>query len=232
MGANNPISWLTGLLFPPQCFVCGSPLPLSREYLCVCCEAGLARSGYAHDANPIGDLMLSVAGGRRGTAWLRYEPGNSVASVIHDFKYRGFPRLARHMGRMAAGALRDAGIFAGVDLLLPVPLHRSKERRRGYNQAAMIARGISRATGISVGRQLVALRSHDTQTRLSAAERRANVAGIFGVRHPETLGGRHVLIVDDVFTTGATMLSAADTLAACGAPGLTISYLALATAHS
>lgn len=105
---------------------------------------------------------------------------------------------------MMAEEMNPDGFFDGVDLLLPVPLSYSKMARRGYNQAERVARGISQVTGIAIGDNLVA-RTHKTQTRRSLFERMANVEEIYHVENADELDGLHVMVVDDVITTGSTM---------------------------
>lgn len=218
------------VVFPPRCHACGHPLPRTRRYLCGGCLADLPMASYEIDSNPISEVLRSIKEGDVGMAYLKYEPGNSTARLIHDFKYRGFSRLARYLGRLAAEEIRHSGIFDTVDLLLPVPLHSIKRIKRGYNQALEIARGIQDVTGIEVGNQLVAVRSHGTQTRLSHTARQVNVENVFGVRHPEELEGRTILIIDDVFTTGATLMSAATTVAG-SCRNVRLRLFALASAH-
>lgn len=230
MSPASLFSDLLSVLLPPRCHVCGHPLPRSRSYICAGCLAELPLASYSDIGhNPMADTLLVLPEGESGTAFLRYGSGNATSRLLHDIKYRGFSRLARMLGREAAGSLGSSGIFDEVDILLPIPLHRSKQRARGYNQARQIALGISDVTEIPVGDNLVALRQHSSQTRLSTAARQANVEGVFGVRRPEELEGRTILIVDDVFTTGATMLSAASAVtASCRATRIRLFALASA----
>lgn len=221
---------LLSIILPPQCHICGRPLPASRRFLCADCLASLPLAGYDPLSSPITDRLLPLrqAAGK-GTAFLRYEPGNAAAQLIQDFKYHGFSLLAKELGKEAAVSLELTGIFDDIDFLLPIPLHFTKRIKRGYNQSEMIARGISEVTGIPISRTLQAVKPHSTQTRLSARERMSNVKGIFKIKKPETLVGKKVLLIDDVFTTGATLLEAAG-VAASSCPGVTVSVLALATA--
>ena len=118
------------------------------------------------------------------------------------------------MGRMMAEELKATSFFDGIDLIVPIPLSRKKERQRGYNQSEWIAWGISEATGIPTDTtSVVRTKSNPSQTTLDHRQRRENVRDIFAVRHPGSLEGRHILLVDDVITTGATMLSCAETIA-------------------
>ena len=118
------------------------------------------------------------------------------------------------MGRLMAEELKATSFFDGIDLIVPIPLSRKKKRQRGYNQSDWIAWGISEAIGIPTDTtSVVRTKSNPSQTTLDHRQRRENVRDIFAVRHPESLEGRHILLVDDVITTGATMLSCAEAIA-------------------
>lgn len=133
------------------------------------------------------------------------------------------------MGRCMAAELKPSGFFDGIDCLMPVPLHAAKLKHRGYNQSASLAEGISAVTGIPVGEGLlVKVRPTDTQTRKSSYERWVNMRDVFVCPSERLLEGKHVLLVDDVFTTGATMVACADAMQ--GVRGLRISVLTLALA--
>ena len=136
------------------------------------------------------------------------------------------------MGRAMAADLADSDFFDGVDLILPLPLSRRREKRRGYNQSTELARGVSEITGLPVDTSSVARTvDNPTQTHLTGQERQANVAGIFRLLRPEALRGRHVLLVDDVLTTGASLISCGQTIAAAGGVRLSVLTLALAGDH-
>lgn len=221
---------LISVVLPANCHICGESLPRGRKYLCSGCVAELPRASFHGKLNPIAEALMLIPQGVDGTAFLRYETGNATSTLIHDFKYRGFRGLARFLGETAGEELSRSGFLNGVDMILPVPLHWTKMRRRGYNQAAEIARGIGERAGIPVGNHLKAVRSHSTQTRKTRSQRVDNVEGVFGVKNPEELEGRSLLVVDDVFTTGATLLSAASELART-CRGINIRLFALASAY-
>ncbi len=207
----NIITDILNVIYPPLCHMCGRPLVESEQFICSKCQSELPRCRYVADAhNPMNDALAAVRRASRCGAFLAYTPHSPLGKVIHDFKYRGYSRLARHMGRLAAKEMQQRGFFIGVDMLMPVPLHISKRLRRGYNQSELICKGISDVTGLPVCTLLKAHRPHRTQTHLSHQQRRQNLEGVFTLRHPERLHGLTVLIVDDVFTTGATLLAAAE----------------------
>jgi ComF family protein len=139
---------------------------------------------------------------------------NALAAAVHALKYGRRRRVAAALGPLLA-----ARYPYGPDaLLVPVPLHVRRLRARGFNQALLLARALARRRGLHIAaRALVRLRDTQTQPGLSAAERRRNLRGAFGVREPEAVAGRHVVLVDDVLTTGATADACAFSLRAAGA---------------
>lgn len=144
---------------------------------------------------------------QRGASYLFFEKGAGVQELVHRFKYGHQAELAEYLGREAAYEYLEADFFEGIDLIIPVPLHPRRLRKRGYNQAEFVARGISRATGIPTDtlEHIHRLRDTPNQARLEKDKREANVANAFAINHPEELYRKHILLVDDVVTTGATI---------------------------
>lgn len=233
----NPIRAVVELFLPRTCHICGECLLSSEEFVCGPCASKFPLTGYERywtdrkalnsDLNPMemrfaGQIPLGHA-----CAPYFYTRDSALSSLVHDFKYRGFPKLARSLGKRGGDILKSSGLFDGVELLLPVPLHWTKRLRRGYCQTELIATGLSDATGIPVGRQLKAVRAHRTQTSLNTEQRLANTRGVFSVTDPDSLRGRHVMLVDDICTTGATLLSAASVLLGATENSLRISIFTL-----
>lgn len=208
-------------VWPYTCPVCGSALAYSEWPICLGCLARLPR--------PVSDLTLPYIGAPGNSvtviSWFTYNPEWESHHIIHDIKYHNRPYLARQAGREFALERLAAG--PRFDLIIPIPLHWTKLVSRGYNQTARIARGVADITGAKVSRNLYARRPHDTQTQLERHQRQANVAGIFGLRHPEQLAGRHIALLDDVYTTGATLTEALRTILTATTPA-TITLLTLA----
>lgn len=224
------MSWLSDLLrmiFPDTCQVCGDALVDGEEVICLRCDVRLPRCDFhLHPDHPV-SMRFAALKVARIAAMFPYVRHNEFARMIQKSKYNGHPQIDRKLAEKFARELLPSGFFAGVDVLLPVPMHFWKQARRGFNQAEVIARGLSAVTGIPVADNLVLPRRHATQTRKSASQRMANASGRFNVVYPEELSGRHVLIVDDVITTGATILACADAVRRA-APAVTVSVLALA----
>ena len=166
----------------------------------------------------------------RATSYFFYRKGSDFRKILHQFKYGGRKELGAIMGRFMAAELATTDFFEGIDVIIPVPLHPRKRRARGYNQSEWIARGVSQVVGLPVDVSSVIREKHtDTQTRKSTYERWENVDGIFRLCHPENFVGKHVLIIDDVLTTGSTTTACADVFHEV--EGVRISVLTLAVAE-
>ena len=227
--------WLCSLwrlLVPRCCVVCGNTLQEGEEVVCLRCNMDLPRTGYhLKPDNPVERALWAKMPLVRASSYVYYRRGGSYASVLHLLKYKGRKDIALSLGKQAAAELMPSGFFEGVDVIVPVPLHPRKQRSRGYNQSQWLARGLSAVTGIPVdGKSVTRDKDTDTQTHKSVMERQDNVAGIFSLHAPEAFKGKHVLIVDDVFTTGATVTACADALD--GVEGVQVSVLTLAVAGS
>ena len=220
------------LLFPRCCVVCGSPLSRGEECLCTCCNINLPRTGFhLRKDNPVECLFWGrIPGLKRASSFLFYRKGSDFRRILHLLKYGGYKELGEVMGRYMAAELSSGGFFDGVDMIIPVPLHRKKQKLRGYNQSEWIARGIASVTGIPLCAEcMIREKNTETQTRKSTFERWENVEGIFRICDTVHLEGKHVLLVDDVLTTGATTVACASAFARVS--GIRISVLTLAVAE-
>ena len=186
-----------------------------EEVLCVRCQADLPRvRTISFEENDIARIFWGLVPIEKGISFFHYTPHSPHSRILFELKYHNPPEVGKTMGRMMAEELKATNFFNGIDLIVPIPLSRKKERQRGYNQSDWIAWGISEATGIPTDTtSVVRTKSNPSQTTLDHRQRRENVRDIFAVRHPGNLEGRHILLVDDVITTGATMLSCAEAIA-------------------
>ena len=141
-----------------------------------------------------------------------YTRESTLAQLIQDMKYRGFPSIGVKMGEIAGKELYMSGFLNDIEMIVPVPMHFLKKAGRGYNQAERIAKGIGKASGIEVVEALKMTRERKTQTALSRSQRLENAKNLFRPRKNIDLNGKGVLLVDDICTTGATMGSAAKSL--------------------
>ncbi len=242
MSSENPLcvrlwhrvaDWLRAwveLFVPRTCVVCGDLLCEGEECICLKCNMDLPRTNlHLLKDNRVERLFWAKIPLGRATSYFYYRKGSSYCNIVHRLKYEGNKKIGRVMGRCMAAELLPSGFFEGVDVLMPVPLHPKKQRARGYNQSELLARGLSEVTGLPVdARSLVRQKHVESQTRKSAYERWANVEGIFRLECPERFAGKHVLLVDDVLTTGATTTACADAFA--DVPDVRISILTLSMA--
>ena len=214
MGTGSWKLWLQGLahlFFPRRCVVCGNCLHEGEEVICLRCNIDMPRTNWQLERdNPVEKLFWGKIPLERATSYFLYHKGSNFRRFI-------------------AEEIAKSGFFDGIDAIVPVPLHPRKQRARGYNQSECLASGIADVTGIELDIQAVKRWVHSpTQTRKSVYERWENVAGIFRVDHPERYAGKHILLVDDVLTTGSTVTACADAFA--GVEDLRISVLTLAKA--
>ena len=149
----------------------------------------------------------------RAAALIYYEPHSEMARIVYQLKYGQRPDIGEDMGRLMAVEMEFARYFEGIDALLPVPLARKRLRQRGYNQSERLAEGIRQKTGLPVITRAVG-RKHflQSQTQLSRHERQENVQDIFELRDERPLKGRHLLLIDDICTTGATLIALVDAI--------------------
>lgn len=212
---ENPFSALLHLLFPERCAACGGPLPEGARLICPHCHWDMPLTGYAHSHdNPVfkkfGGLLPIV----EASSLLFFTRNSRYREMIHAFKYRGQWRTSLELGTLLGETLNEGGLYRTIDLIVPIPLHYRRRLKRGYNQAEYLAEGISRSLKVPVDKTCLKRRVHNpsqASTR-QRKERWENVQGIFTVRHPEKIAGCHILLVDDVLTTGATLISCAETL--------------------
>lgn len=220
---------LQDYLAPRSCAICRQTLISPESILCSHCATQLFHSRPADDRDSLTARLFWGSGPIvRGGVLLTYRGESPASQLLVNVKYRHKAQTCQLLGRALAGFFQPRRFFEGVDLILPVPLSDERLRQRGYNQSGEMARGMARATGIAVEEKAVLrVRDNRSQTRLSSSERHRNMEGAFRVVHPERLDGRHLLILDDVITTGATVSELIRTIHAC-APRCTFSILALA----
>lgn len=224
------IDALLNLLFPRSCVVCGGCLVKGEETVCTMCNSRMPRTNYhLQPDNEIEQRFWGKAEIERATSYFFYNKGSDYRHILFKLKYNGYKELGEVMGRYMANELLASDFFKGVDVVIPVPLHSKRKKVRGYNQSEWIALGISRATGIPMDlNTLVRSVSNNTQTRKSVFDRWDNVKDVFQVTSPEKIQGKHILLVDDVLTTGATLVSCATKLLESSDVKISIITLAVA----
>ena len=209
------------LIWPDTCVLCNDTLRTEESALCLKCLSEIPRIRTDSTIFHVGAPGNAV----RVKSWFIYDHLEPAHRLIHDIKYHDCRKLARKLGReFAMQKLMDGDI---PDIIIPIPIHWTKFIKRSYNQAFEIALGIKDVTGITVSKNLYTRRAHASQTHNTQEERLENVRDIFALRNPAELNGRHIAILDDVITTGATMLSALSTILANSSPA-SVTFLSLA----
>ncbi len=212
------ISWWTKFLdfiSPRQCVVCGERLAPTERSICSVCMLHLPRTTYQFtpEDNPMAQLFWHLAPIDRAAALIFYEPHSEMAQIVYQLKYAHRPDIGEDIGRLMAVEFQYARYFEDIDFLIPVPLAHKRLCQRGYNQSHQLALGIQQITHIPINTEIL-IRQHfqQSQTHLSRQERQTNVADTFEVRNVEALIGRHILLIDDICTTGATLIACANAL--------------------
>jgi ComF family protein len=197
---------LFNFAFPRNCLLCGRLLNDSEVIICTICYYNIPRTDFhRYKDNPVARLFWGRTEIEYATAYFYFSKGGAYQKLIHGLKYQGRMDIGIETGRLFGSELKGS-CFDEVDCLVPVPLHPKKQRKRGYNQSEMIAKGIAKAldkpvlTDILLRAEMTA-----TQTRKSRFDRYTNVAGNFYVKNPGLIMEQHLLLVDDVVTTGSTL---------------------------
>lgn len=205
---------LINLLFPRVCAACGTLLLEGEDTVCTTCRFLLPKTGYEqHSDNPLAQIFYGQMPFNAVMAEFFFSKTGKVQHLIHGLKYHHCRENGIFLGQEIGKSLLQAPYYQGIDFIVPIPLHPKKEKIRGYNQSHVIAEGISEIMNIPIAEKCLVRRVFtDTQTKKSREDRWQNVKDIFEVKNPEKLKGKHVLLVDDVLTTGATLLSAGKAL--------------------
>ena len=221
---------LVALFYPRLCAGCNTSLVKGEEVLCLNCLADLPRTNYhLNKENPVFQQFIGRVRIELATSFCRFDKGGRLQHLLHQLKYKGNREVGRKMGMLLGYDLIQNSLYGNIDVIIPVPLHPKKEKKRGFNQSVEICKGLSESMNrpVILG-NLIRVVHTASQTRKGRFERWENVSGIFSVKNGALLAGKHLLLVDDVVTTGAT-------LEACCVPlleisGVKVSIATLATA--
>ena len=211
---SNPFVDFFNLLFPNLCIVCHENLLRNEHQICYECLNKVPKTNYhLQSNNPIEKRFWGKVPIQSATAFFFFQKGSPFQKLLHALKYKGNKEIAEVLGKYAAADLLDSPIFSTVDVIVPVPLHPKKYKKRGYNQSEYIANGLSLVLGKPQDTTtLQRVRENTTQTKKGVYERFENTEGIFELMNINTFLGKHVLIVDDVLTTGSTIEACVRTL--------------------
>ncbi|MCQ2345392.1 MAG: ComF family protein [Paludibacteraceae bacterium] len=219
------------LLFPLCCPICGKVLEQENECICRDCLKLLPRTDQAvlRD-NLTEDLFVDEPQFCRGASFLFYHKGKEIQHLLHLLKYGDYPQIGYELGRQAAYEYMQTDFFEDIKVIMPVPLHPNRLKKRGYNQSEWIARGLGDVLGIPVDTSHLTREVNNKKQALQKGiGREQNVAGIFAVNHPEELYHTHILLVDDIITTGSTLRSCMQTMRAFKGSKVSVFAIARAT---
>jgi ComF family protein len=224
------INDLMSLIYPRACEACSINLYRHEYFICTQCRVNLPRSNYHRD--PANELARTFAGRvplTHACSFYTYEKKGRVQKLLHAIKYQDQKELGEFLGIQYGQQLKDDNVMLDVDVVIPIPLHKKKLKIRGYNQSEWFAKGIAAALSKTMDiNGLTRVKETSTQTRKKKYERWENVEGIFNMHDQQRYQSKHVLLVDDVITTGATIEAA--WMALKNVPGLTLSVASIAFA--
>ena len=218
------------LLYPRVCAACGNSLFKNEEVICTFCHYHLPKTNYhLMDDSPLDKVFWGRAQLAHTAALYNFQKKGKVQHLIHQLKYKGRMDVGIYMGKILGADLIKTEAFQDITKVIPVPLHPAKQRKRGYNQSEQIAIGLAKSMNIEMdATSFIRTFNTETQTRKSRFARWENVKEIFKVTAPDQLANRHILLVDDVITTGATLESAAHILLAIEGVKLSVACIGFA----
>lgn len=209
------ISRLLDVIAPRQCVMCGNRLSPTETEICSTCVMHLPRTHHADKPydNEMAQCFWGLIPIEKAAALFYYQAGSETSRMIYRMKYGNRPQTAQLMGVMAAHEMAAKGFFDDIDVIVPVPLSKKRQQERGYNQSMEIARGVSSVTGLPVCNNAVSrIHFRTSQTHLTHFDRITNVSNVFVLNDNSNIAGKHILVIDDVMTTGATCRACAEQL--------------------
>ena len=227
------LGWLkdfNSLIYPHLCASCGKTLYRHENCLCSFCKVSFPKTNFhLQNGNPVEKIFWGRVEIESAAAYCFFKKGDKIQHIMHELKYKGNWKVGVEMGNLFGADLIQSERFSAADFLVPVPLHETRQRKRGYNQAEQIAIGMNESMNIPVDTStLVRGSANETQTKKSHYERWKNVDSIFQITEADVFKNKHVIIVDDVITTGSTMEACVQALKSI--EGIKVSVATLACA--
>ncbi|MBO5809470.1 MAG: ComF family protein [Bacteroidales bacterium] len=208
------LNHIVNLFYPRVCAACGNLLMSKEETVCLSCRYLLPKTLYEKNAdNPLAQMFYGQINFHAVTAEFFFSKTGKVQHLLHQLKYEGNKDAGFFLGQQLGESIKETELFQRIDYIIPIPLHPKKEHIRGYNQSHVIAQGVEDVTEIPIMKDCLYRKVFtSTQTKKSREERWNNVKDIFDIKNGERLKGQHILLIDDVLTTGATLMAAGETL--------------------
>lgn len=221
---------LIALFYPNTCIICGENLLKEEECSCTLCLYNIPKTDcFKHKENLVSKLFWGRVQLENAVALYQFQKEGSVQKLIHELKYEGGKRTGVFLGKQLGYALKESITFSDVDYIIPIPLHPKKEKLRGYNQSKYIAKGIREILGIKINtRSLIRTENTDSQTRKKRFIRWENMMNSFALKKSNKLKNTHILLIDDVVTTGATLEACAQKLLEIEGVKVSIATIAVA----
>ena len=228
---KNIIHNFLSLFFPDLCVVCKDRLSEGEAHICSNCLILLPKTNFhLQPDNRLEQFFAGRVPFERIAAYAYFLKGGSIQNIVHELKYNRNPEIGNFIGKLCGENIKDSDFASSIDLLIPVPLHPKREKQRGYNQSLEICKGISEITQIPVDSStLIRTVNNQSQTKNSRFDRWKNVEDIFTLTNIESFQNKHILLVDDVITTGSTLESCAKEI--LKSEGVKISIFAVGTAN-
>ncbi|HEX6891832.1 MAG TPA: ComF family protein [Chryseolinea sp.] len=217
------------LFFPKYCLSCDNALVKGENMICTMCMLEMPQTDYHKSReNPLSHRLSYRIPVKHAMALFKFSKNGRVQHLLHQLKYRNHPEIGVTLGRFYGEKMRDESeLRSEVDVIIPIPLHPTRKRKRGYNQSAKFAEGLSERLEIPFTDELLERRiKTETQTRKTKLNRWENISGVFGLKVPESIRGKKVLLVDDVITTGSTLEACSQLLIGQGCQQLSIACIA------
>ena len=228
---NGIVSPLLHFFYPHNCIGCGSDIITNNNFLCLECINNLPHTGFSlHANNPVEKMFWGRIAISSGTSEFYFSKGSIIQNLIHELKYKGNRKAGMYLGNLMGTSLLKSNRFSNIDMLVPLPLFAKKEIKRGYNQAMVLCEGIAEVVNLPIiTKNIIRIVHTETQTKKGRIERWENVEKSFTAKDPSALKGKHILLVDDVITTGATMEACGAEILKADDTKLSIATLAFAT---
>lgn len=220
----------TALFYPLTCAACSGELVKGEEFICTNCVVSLPYTGFeSQSPNLVEQIFWGRVPVEAATAYLHFRKGNKTRNMMHRIKYKGEKELAAYVGKLMARGLMANPAFAAAEMIIPVPMHKNKQRKRGFNQSEWFAKGLAERMGVPVVTDvLIKTTATKTQTQKSRWQRWISQDEVVKVVNAETITGKHILLVDDIVTTGSTLEHCANALKAAAECKISIATMAFA----